>query len=125
MQRARRSLPALLVLAFAILGIGGVAPFAMPSTRPAAAVGWPASTTLLVAEVVTGGASASDEFIEIVNVGATVADLQDVELVYASRRGDVARRARSPGRPRDRCSRDSTSWSANATGIFAADADAT
>ena len=124
MQRARRSLPALLVLAFAILGIGGVAPFAMPSTRPAAAVGWPASTTLLVAEVMTGGASASDEFIEIVNVGATVADLQDVELVYASGAATSATRkvawtAARPLQPGQHL------LAANATGIFAADADAT
>jgi len=38
-------------------------PATVANLRPAAAVAWPPSTGLLLAEVVTGGASASDEYV--------------------------------------------------------------
>ena len=65
MQRARLWTLSVLVLGFVLLGIGGVGPVSLRLVRPAAAVAWPVSTAALLAEVVTGGASASDEFVEI------------------------------------------------------------
>ncbi len=125
MQRARRSLPALLVLAFAILGIGGVAPFAMPSTRPAAAVGWPASTDAARRGSVTGGASASDEFIEIVERRRRRDRSPERGARLRLRRRDIARRARSPGRPRGRSQPGQHLLVANATASSPQIADAT
>ena len=46
---------------------------AAAAIAPAAAVGWPPSAGLLVAEVVTGGTSASDEYVEITNAGPAAA----------------------------------------------------
>ena len=49
---------------------------------------------LLISEVVTGGASASDEFVEIYNPTAGVLPLEGLELVYVSASGaTVSRRA--------------------------------
>ena len=58
----------------------------------AAAVAWPASTGLLISEVQTGGASASDEFVELYNAGPVAADLGGLELAYASSSGASATR---------------------------------
>ncbi len=90
---------------------------------PQAAVGWPPSAGLLIAEVVTGGASASDEYVELTNAAAVPLDLAGFELVYVtSSGGTVTRKA---------------AWSgplllapgqhllvANVLGRFASDADA-
>ena len=54
---------------------------------PLAAVSWPPSTGLLVSEVVTGGASASDEFVEIYNAVGAAIDLGGLELVYVTSTG--------------------------------------
>jgi hypothetical protein len=110
---------------FVVLSLGGVA-FAAGSAAtpvPLAAVTWPVST-LLVSEVQTGGASASDEFAEITNVGPVPVDLAGLELVYATSTGSTVTRK--------------ASWStslllgtgrhllvANTSGIYAALADAT
>jgi len=79
-ERRVAPLAALLV----VLSLGGVAFAASSASQPGplAAVTWPVST-LLVSEVQTGGASASDEFAEITNVGPTAIDLAGLELVYA------------------------------------------
>lgn len=91
---------------------------------PNAEVGWPPSAGLLLAEVVTGGASASDEYVEITNASEQPIDLAGYELAYVtSSGGTVTRKA---------------AWSgplvldagqhllvANALGRFAAAADAT
>ena len=87
MQRARLWTLSVLVLGFVLLGIGGVGPVSLRLVRPAAAVAWPVSTAALLAEVVTGGASASDEFVEITNAAAASIDLQNVELIYISSAG--------------------------------------
>ena len=69
----------------------------------AAEVGWPPSTGLLVAEIVTGGASASDEWVEIANVASATVDLAglDPRLVVAGRGAAVgqvaARQLRAVG----------------------------
>src|SRR3954451_336886 len=124
MQRARRSTLSLLILGIALLGIVGMSPFSPRGLGAAAAVGWPVSTGVVVAEVVTGGASASDEYVEITNVGSATVDLLNLELVYVSAAGT------SPTRK--------VAWLvsrtvaagqqlliANAAGAFAATADAT
>ena len=90
----------------------------------AAAVGWPPSEGLVVAEVVTGGASASDEYVELANAGTVPVDLAGLEVVYVTSSGaTVTRKAAwtasllvEPGR---------RVLLANALGIYAAMADAT
>ncbi|HVA86305.1 MAG TPA: hypothetical protein VNF73_08330, partial [Candidatus Saccharimonadales bacterium] len=62
MERARRSTLALLVVALIATGLVALATPGQLASDPTAAVVWPPSTGLLLAEVVTGGASASDEF---------------------------------------------------------------
>jgi len=58
----------------------------------AAAAAWPSSTGLLLAEVVTGGLSASDEYVEIANAGPVAADLGDCELIYVTASGATTTR---------------------------------
>src|SRR5512134_2928640 len=117
MDRARRAgLPALIVVAL-------VAAQLEPGGRLAlaAAVGWPPST-LVLSEVLTGGASASDEFVEIANQGTASVDLAGLELVYATASGSTVTRKMSwdtaqvlaPGR---------RLLVANASGAFATLAD--
>lgn len=91
---------------------------------PLADVSWPPSSGLLLAEVVTGGASASDEYVELTNAGPLPVDLGGYELVYVtSSGGTVTRKAAwagslflEPGRHL---------LLANGLGAFAAIADAT
>jgi outer membrane biosynthesis protein TonB len=59
---------------------------------PTAVVGWPVSTGLLVAEVVTGGVSASDEYVEITNAGSAPLDLAGYEIVYVTASGATTTR---------------------------------
>ncbi|MEA2611851.1 MAG: uncharacterized protein QOG32_1577, partial [Chloroflexota bacterium] len=90
---------------------------------PLAAVAWPVST-LVVSEVQTGGASASDEFAELYNGGSLAVDLAGLEVVYATSTGSTVTRKATwttttilePGRHL---------LIANAAGIHAAMADAT
>jgi hypothetical protein len=92
MDRARRAGITALVLVF--LGSAGVPAAISPWVpRPvaAASVAWPVST-LVVAEVQTGGASASDEFVEIANQGPGPVDLIGLELVYATSSGSTVTR---------------------------------
>jgi hypothetical protein len=52
------------------------------------------TTHLLISEVMTGGASASDEFIEIYNPGLAALPLEGLELVYVTATGaTISRRA--------------------------------
>jgi hypothetical protein len=108
-----------------VLAFGGVAFAATPdpAVEPLADVTWPVST-LLVSEVQTGGASASDEFAEITNVGGSPVDLAGLELVYVTSTGSTVTRKASwsttllldPGRHL---------LVANSAGMYAALADAT
>jgi len=89
----------------------------------AGVVTWPPST-LVISELKTGGASASDEFVEIANQGSGPVDLLGFEVVYATSSGSTVTRK--------------TTWTtsavldpgkrillANASGVHAAVADAT
>ena len=119
---------ALLVLA--TVGPAAPAGDAMPGLEPApvpvpvAAIGWPSSAGLVVAEIVTGGTSASDEYVEVANAGGTPMDLAGHELAYVTASGaTVTRKAGwtsplvlEPGRH---------VLVANGLGIHAATADAT
>lgn len=93
MQRVRRAGTAALAL-FLAMGLTGV-PAAHPSwasgVAMAASVAWPPST-LVVSEVQTGGASASDEFVEIANQGLGPVDLIGLEVVYATSSGSTVTR---------------------------------
>ena len=80
MDRARRAGTTALVTALILVSVG--VPAGTPRTA-AAEVPWPTST-LVISEVQTGGASASDEFVEIANQGAGPVDLVGLELVYAT-----------------------------------------
>jgi hypothetical protein len=51
------------------------------------AADWPPSTDLVVGEVVTGGASGSDEFFEVYNGGQLPVQLDGLEIVYATASG--------------------------------------
>lgn len=121
MERTRRAGIAAL---FVVLSVGGVAfAAALESAVQPAAVAWPPST-LLVSEVQTGGASASDEFAEITNVGSSAVDLAGLEIVYVTSTGSTVTRKASwstplllePGRHL---------FVANTLGVYAGLADAT
>ncbi|MBI3746833.1 MAG: lamin tail domain-containing protein [Chloroflexi bacterium] len=125
MERARAAAAAALfaILAVSTVALAAVAPLARPAVAPAAAVGWPPST-LVLSELQTGGASASDEFAEIGNAGAASVDLAGLEVVYVtSTGGTVTRKATwtstkilGPGQHL---------LIANTSGVYAAIADAT
>lgn len=88
---------------------------------PMAAVSWPVSTGLLVSEVVTGGGSASDEFVEIYNASSETLDLTGLELVYATSTGStVTRKQAWTALP---LAAHSHLLLANAAGVFGAGAD--
>ncbi len=127
MERARRIALVCLVI---LLGSASFADRPTPRTPAAtqgllaAAVGWPASDGLLIAEIVTGGASASDEYVELVNAGAGPVDLGGLEVAYATSSGSTVTRKATwvataivqPG---------GSVLIANAAGAFAAAADVT
>jgi len=117
------SLAVLLAILSASAGSPGRPPAAGP-LAPAAAVSWPPSSGLLVAEVVTGGSSASDEYVEITNAGPEPLDLAGARDGLRDRFGSDGHAEASwatsllvePGR---------LVLIANALGIHAAGADAT
>src|SRR5258706_2145332 len=134
MSRARWAWPAALPFALALVLIMAslvtAAHRPVPRTRLSAvpgvattAVPWPTST-LLISEVETGGASASDEFAELANAGTVAVDLIGLELVYVTSTGSTVTRKATwatsrildPGRHL---------LVANAAGVHAGSADAT
>src|SRR6188474_2278152 len=87
MDRARRAGFTALIVIVMVTAAGGLAGGGVR----AAAVGWPPST-LVVSEIQTGGASASDEFVEIANQGGGPVDLVGLEVVYATSSGSTVTR---------------------------------
>lgn len=67
----------------------------LPPAPEAAGSPWPPSGGLVLAEVMTGGASASDEYVEIANAGSADADLGGCELVYVTASGSTVTRKAS------------------------------
>src|ERR1700716_3411221 len=117
MDRARHAgFPALIVLTAIVLvrPAGGIL---------AGAVGWPPSA-LLVTEVQTGGASASDEFVEIANQGMAAGDSAGLEVVYATSSGSTVTRKATWANPTT-IDPGRRVLLANAAGIFATTADQT
>ncbi|MGK2852391.1 MAG: lamin tail domain-containing protein, partial [Candidatus Limnocylindrales bacterium] len=108
--------------AFALVFLGSTF-LPMGQATRAAAVTWPTSS-LVVSEVQTGGASASDEFVEVANQGDAPVDLVGLEVVYATSSGSTVTRKATwatsvillPGR---------RTLLANASGILAGAADLT
>ncbi len=125
MDRVRRmAAPALLlvfVLTSAGIGAAATGTAGVPVPAPAAAVGWSVST-LVLSEVMTGGASASDEFVEIANAGAAVADLAGFEIVYVTASGSTVSRKATWAEPRP-LDPGQRLLLANASGSFAGLAD--
>jgi len=68
---------------------------------------WPPSSEMVIAEVVTGGVSASDEYVEIYNAGSGPTDLGGCQLDYVTASGP-RRRGRQYLRRRFHWSRVST-----------------
>jgi uncharacterized protein YdeI (BOF family) len=97
---------------------------AIPPGLAAAVAAWPASSGLVLAEVMTGGASASDEYVEIANAGSAAADLGGLEIVYVTASGATTTRKAAFASPLSLAPR-SHLLVANATGIYASMADAT
>src|SRR6266550_8276168 len=103
MLRVRRvgpaALPFAMILALLAASLTSAAPRralqpaspAGPTIAPLAAVPWPVSS-LVVSEVQTGGASASDEFAELYNAGPLAVDLTGLEVVYATSTGSTVTR---------------------------------
>ena len=88
MARTRSGSIAVVVVVLVGLGVWPAA-FAPPTF--AAVVAWPPST-LVVSEIQTGGASASDEFVEVANQGPGAVDLAGLEVVYATSSGSTVTR---------------------------------
>src|SRR4051812_26415227 len=100
MSRVRRAGPVALTLALGLVVVATslvAAAARRPAPRAAAlatSVAWPVST-LLISEVQTGGASASDEFAELTNAGPAPVDLIGLELVYVTSTGSTVTRKAS------------------------------
>ncbi|MGP1674238.1 MAG: lamin tail domain-containing protein, partial [Candidatus Limnocylindrales bacterium] len=93
MQRIRRAGSTALAFVLA-MGLSGSPATGSPwfaGVATAASVAWPTST-LVVSEVQTGGASASDEFVEVANQGSAPVDLIGLEVVYATSSGSTVTR---------------------------------
>ena len=97
---------------------------ATPPGLAAADTAWPPSSGLVVAEVMTGGASASDEYVEIANSGSATVDLGGLEVVYVTASGATTTRKAVFASPLSLAPR-SHLLVANAAGIYASLADAT
>src|SRR6476661_8413494 len=65
----------------------GVAPGATLQPAAVAAATWPVSAGLLVSEVVTRGAAAADQYVEVYNASSAAMDLAGLELVYVTASG--------------------------------------
>jgi hypothetical protein len=124
MDRFRRAgVAAFVVIAFALMAPAPGREAEPVVISPAAIVAWPTSG-LVLAEVQTGGASASDEFVEVANQGPEPVDLAGLEVVYITSSGSTVTRKAvwtasvvlDPGR---------RILLANSSGVFAALADAT
>ena len=92
------SLPLLSVALVLLAASGALAVERGPASRGSTdgvAVAWPPSPDLVIGEIVTGGADASDEYVEIYNRGSLTVDLGGLELVYATATGSTVTRKAS------------------------------
>jgi hypothetical protein len=79
------------LLVSVLLMVATVAAALPPGLAAAGGAGTP-SGLLVLAEVMTGGASASDEYVEIANAGSSDADLGGCELIYVTASGATVTR---------------------------------
>jgi Lamin Tail Domain len=118
-----------LVAAFAALVVMGLAieqAAALPLPGEGATTADPlveAVGHLVVSEVMTGGASASDEFIEVYNPGAAPLPLEGLEVVYVTASGATVTRKASWGTGAPELASGAHLLIANGAGIFAGLAD--
>ncbi len=95
-----------------------------PLVAAAQLVGWPRSSGLLVAEVVTGADSASDEFVEIYNAASADLDLAGTELVYVTASGSTVTRKQTwtglpiPAHRHLLLANSAGRWAAGADGLY-------
>ena len=87
MDRARRAGFTALIVVVMVASLAG----SRSSGVLAGVVGWPTSS-LVISEVQTGGASASDEFVEIAAQGSAPVDLMGLEVIYATSSGSTVTR---------------------------------
>jgi len=124
-SRLRSAGPSALAACLTLMLASGFVRAAPPDTEPStAAVAWPPSTSVLLSEVMTGGASASDEFIELYDAASTPVDLVGDEVVYVTATGGTITRKATwatamPLQPGQHL------LLANSAGVYAATADAT
>ncbi len=126
MARARLAAMAAMVLVLLAATTASAVPVIRlaPAAGAAGTVDWPASSRLLIAEVVTGGVSASDEYVELTNAATEPLDLLGLEVAYVTSSGATVTRKASwdaslliaPGRHL---------LLANSLGLYASAADAT
>jgi uncharacterized protein YdeI (BOF family) len=90
----RRPAAAIVSLFVLLLAIGQAAAFPLPAEPGDAALPAPGLPTghLVVSEVMTGGASASDEFIELYNPTSSALPLEGLEVVYVTASGATVTR---------------------------------
>ena len=99
---------------------GVAAPTAEQPLAVAAAT-WPVSTGMLVSEVVTRGAAAADQYVELYNASSAAVDLAGLELVYVTASGlTVTRKQTWTALP---VPAHSHLLIANGGGVYAASAD--
>src|SRR5450759_3788842 len=96
----------------------------MPAGLAAAGATAPPSGDMVLAEVITGGVSASDEYIELANAGSVDADLGDCELVCVTASGSTVTHKASFVAPTVLVPGQHL-LVANAAGVYGALADAT
>src|SRR5512146_1136394 len=93
-KRVRAAALAALVVVLSPSAIAIASPAPPDRSVASSAVTWPVSAALLLAEVQTGGSSASDEFVEITNASASPVDLVGLEVAYVtSSGGTITRKA--------------------------------
>ena len=122
---ARRVLAALASIGLLALVIGHAVAIPLPAdaTGPAAlAVGAPAGH-VVVSEVLTGGASASDEFIELYNPTSATLPLEGLEVVYVTSTGATVTRKAAWAAGAGGVPAGAHLLIANSAGIFAGIAD--
>lgn len=88
----------ILVAGLLLAGTGAFVVSAHPAASIARAVenvSWPPSSGLVISELMTGGSSASDEFVELYNAGPGNGSLAGLEVVYLSASGSTSSRKAS------------------------------
>jgi uncharacterized protein YdeI (BOF family) len=127
----RRCMAALAGVVLLLASLPTVAAFHDWNGGSAAPIGLPAALAeeptghLLVSEVMTGGASASDEFIELYNPGPAALPLEGLEVIYVTASGGTITRKATWGSGSPSLPAGAHVLAANAAGIFAAVADVT